>query len=293
MSLDDLSFALNSEGEPSGQGLAGLQADVDCLTDLTLLAPGPEIQMHPWTSALVTRTAAGTAALHERALAMRHRRFHQNRTNYDDFIDIPRHLAALGRFDAVANGASDTVGRFLKGTLAICAYLAEVRSMVPQAERAWGVIADLEIGRLLDSGDSPSAMKLARLTLHENKRRARTDPGNAGWQRDLSVSHDRLGDMAMATGDMPAARNAYTAALAISQRLADADPGNADWQRDLSVSQMNVGNVALRARDFAAARSAFEASLTISTRLAALDPSNAQWRNDLQWVQQKLDDLEK
>ena len=34
---------------------------------------------------------------------MRYRRFEQGRASYDDLIDIPRHLAALGRFDAVAS----------------------------------------------------------------------------------------------------------------------------------------------------------------------------------------------
>src|SRR6202035_3029596 len=75
MSLDDLAFALNGGDDPPGPGLAGLQADVDRLTDLTLLTPGPDVEMHPWTSGLITRTAPDTATLHERALAMRYRRF--------------------------------------------------------------------------------------------------------------------------------------------------------------------------------------------------------------------------
>jgi hypothetical protein len=294
MSPGDLSFALNGDEAPPGPDPAGLQADINHLADLTLLTPGPDVEMHPWTAGLITRTAAtGTPALHERALEMRYRRFQQERARYDDLIDVPRHLAALGRFDAVAADAADTVQRFLTGTLAICAYLAEVRSLIPQAERAWGVIADLETGWLLDSGDLPSAVRLARLMLHEDERRASADPGNAGWQRDLSVSHNKVGDLAVAAGDLPAARDAYTASLAIAQRLADADPGNAGWQRDLSVSHEKVGDLAVAAGDFAAARSAYEAGLTISNRLAALDPSNAQWQNDLQWLRQRLDDLGK
>ena len=292
MSLDDLSFALSGGDEPLPPDLPGLQADVNRLIDLTLLVPGPDVGMHPWTSALITRTAAAdAAALHERALAMRYRRFELGRATYDDLIDVPRHLAALERFDALADDADDTVERFLSGTLATCAYLAEVRSLVPPTERAWAVIADLEIGWLLDSGDLPSATALSRVMLHEAERRADADPGNAGWQRDLSVSHNKVGDLAVAAGDLPAARTAYEASLAIRQRLADADPGNAGWQRDLSVSQMKIGDVAVRAGDLAAARAAFEAGLTVNSRLAALDPSNVVWRNDLQWVQQRLNAL--
>jgi hypothetical protein len=175
--------------------------------------------------------------------------------------------------------------------LAICAYLAEIRSLVPREEDAWGAIADLEISALTDAGNLPAAAHLAQALLQEYLRRTDADPGNAGWQRDLSVSHEKVGDLAVAAGDLPAARDAYTASLAIAQRLADADPGNAGWQRDLSVSWMSIGSIAMSAGDLAAARPAYEVGLTISTRLTALDPSNAQWRNDLQWVRQRLDDL--
>ena len=67
-------------------------------------------------------------------------------------------------------------------------------------------------------------------------RLAKSDPGNAGWQRDLSVSYENVGDVQVAQGNLPAALASYQASLAISDRLAKSDPGNAGWQRDLSVS---------------------------------------------------------
>ena len=75
------------------------------------------------------------------------------------------------------------------------------------------------------------------------ERLAKADPGNAGWQRDLSVSHDRIGDVQEAQGDLAAALASYQASLAIRERLAKADPGNAGWQRDLSVSHDRIGDV--------------------------------------------------
>ena len=66
------------------------------------------------------------------------------------------------------------------------------------------------------------------------------DPGNAEWQRDLSVSHDRIGDVQRTQGDLPAALTSYRASLAIRERLAKADPGNAGWQRDLIVSYVRL-----------------------------------------------------
>jgi alkanesulfonate monooxygenase SsuD/methylene tetrahydromethanopterin reductase-like flavin-dependent oxidoreductase (luciferase family) len=47
---------------------------------------------------------------------------------------------------------------------------------------------------------------------------------------DLSVSHDRIGDVQRAQGDLTAALTSYQASLAIAERLAKADPGNAGWQ---------------------------------------------------------------
>ena len=46
------------------------------------------------------------------------------------------------------------------------------------------------------------------------------DPGNAEWQRDLSINHDRIGNVLQAQGDLPAALASYHAALAIAERMA-------------------------------------------------------------------------
>ena len=68
-----------------------------------------------------------------------------------------------------------------------------------------------------------------KLTLAIAERLAKADPGNAGWQRDLSVSHERIGEVQQAQGDLAAALTSYQASLAIAERLAKADPGNAGW----------------------------------------------------------------
>jgi hypothetical protein len=58
------------------------------------------------------------------------------------------------------------------------------------------------------------------------RRSSASDPANTQWQRDLSISHDKLGDVATAAGD-----------------LASADPANTTWQRDLSVVQQKIDNL--------------------------------------------------
>ena len=152
--------------------------------------------MHPWTAELVTRnTGADLGAEHERALAMRSRRFEQQRGTYEDLVDIPRHLTALGRYDQAADVAGQAAG-MLGGTLAVVAYLAEVRPLIPPAERAWILVAEQEFNALLQAGDLGSATRLLHAIHRQVQARAAADPANAGWQRDLSISHIKVGDVA-------------------------------------------------------------------------------------------------
>ena len=85
-------------------------------------------------------------------------------------------------------------------------------------------------------GDLAGALKSYRDGLAIAERLAQSDPGNAGWQRDLSVSYEKAGNVQMAQGDLAGALKSYSGSLAIAERLAQSDPGNAGWQRDLAVS---------------------------------------------------------
>ena len=289
MTLDDLAFALaQAEVRPATGAVA---ADVARLADLTLVQDGGQIVMHPWTAELVTRNASSNlGGEHDRALAMRYRKFEQQRGTYEDLVDIPRHLAALGRYDDVADIAAQAE-RALPGTQAAVAYLAEIRPLIPPAERAWILVAEQEFNALLRAGDLGSATRQIHAIHDQVQARAAADPANSGWQRDLSVSHIKLGDVAVAAGDLAAARAAYQASLDIRVRLAAADPANSGWQRDLSVSHIKLGDVAVAAGDLAAARAAYQADLDIAARLAAADPANSGWQRDLSVSHEKLGDL--
>ncbi len=88
------------------------------------------------------------------------------------------------------------------------------------------------------------AMSLLRPAHDYLHRTAAADPSNAGWQRDLSVSQDRIGDVLLAQGDLAGALAAYRESLAVRQRLAAADPANAGWQRDLCVNYVRMAMMA-------------------------------------------------
>ena len=109
----------------------------------------------------------------------------------------------------------------------------------------------------------------------------REDPQNAVWQRELSVSHERFGDVFREQGDLTAALAAYRACLEIRECLAAADPENAGRQHDLSVSHERIGNVLSDYADLTGALAAHQASLEICARLVAADPQNAVWQRGL------------
>jgi tetratricopeptide (TPR) repeat protein len=65
---------------------------------------------------------------------------------------------------------------------------------------------------------------------------SKKDENNAGWQRDLSVSYEKLGNFYTAIGDLKRAEEQYQKALKIAEKLSKKDENNAGWERDLWVS---------------------------------------------------------
>ena len=67
-------------------------------------------------------------------------------------------------------------------------------------------------------GNLTAALDAYNASLAIAERLAEADPGNAGWQRDLSVSHNKIvATCIRAQGNLTAALDAYNASLAISR----------------------------------------------------------------------------
>ena len=137
-------------------------------------------------------------------------------------------------------------------------------------------------------GDLPEALTAYRAGLAIRERLAAADPSNAGWQRDLSVSQEKLGDVFSAQGRLDEALAAYRAGLAIAERLAAADPSNAGWQRDVFISYAKLGTVEEAKHNPKNASVHYVEAAKIIRRLASLDPSNARWQADLAWIEERL-----
>ena len=112
----------------------------------------------------------------------------------------------------------------------------------PVAARSVG-LARQDRRRAGAQGDLAAALTCYQASHEVFERLARADPGNAGWQRDLSVSHNKIGDVQLRQGDLAAALTSYQDLVGDQERLARSDPANAGWQRDLSISHERIGDV--------------------------------------------------
>ncbi|MDP6832233.1 MAG: tetratricopeptide repeat protein, partial [Alphaproteobacteria bacterium] len=117
------------------------------------------------------------------------------------------------------------------------------------------------------------------------------DPENTGWQRDLSVGHDRIGDVLRAQGDLTGAAKSYGASLEIRKRLSARDLDNTGWQRDLSVSHEKIGEVLWAQGDQTGAIQAYEQSASIAQSLADRFPDHPQFVSEVVGVKQRLEAL--
>ena len=93
-------------------------------------------------------------------------------------------------------------------------------------------------------GRLAGALKAYRDGLAIREGLAKKDPDNAGWQGDLSIGYDRVGNVLSAQGQFDEALKAYLDDRAIMEGLVKKDPDNAEWQRDLAISDEKVGDIA-------------------------------------------------
>ncbi|MBO0765801.1 MAG: caspase family protein, partial [Hyphomicrobiaceae bacterium] len=146
-------------------------------------------------------------------------------------------------------------------------------------QRYWAMVGLGNIARA--QGSLPDALRHYQAATAFAEPIAKSDPGNAQWQRDLSVSHELIGTALQAQGNLPAALDAYRASFAVRERLAKTDPSNAGWQSDLSVSHISIGDVLQAQVNLPGALERYRASLAIREHLAKADPGNTQWQRDL------------
>ena len=158
-------------------------------------------------------------------------------------------------------------------------------------EAVWGNIYACDV--LINMLDYTAAEVAAIATLKIAEKLAEKFPDDLNLQRDLSVSYDRLGDIAKARNDYKAAEGYYAKALEISERLAKKYPDDPTLQRDLNVSYNKLGDIAEARNDYKAAEGYYAKDLAISERLAEKYPDDPQMQRDLSVSYERLGDIAK
>ena len=104
---------------------------------------------------------------------------------------------------------------------------------------------------------------------------AAADPGNTEWQRDLSISYNRIGAILAEGGPREDALAAFCLGLAVAEKLVATDPNNTQWQSDLVFSLFWISRVA----EPALARAALQRAIVIVDRLAEIGALTAAQKN--------------
>jgi putative tryptophan/tyrosine transport system substrate-binding protein len=137
----------------------------------------------------------------------------------------------------------------------------------------------------------PEALTAYRNGLAIAQRLTEFDRSNTLWQRDLSLSYDRIGDVLVPQGELDEALKACRDGLAIRERLAAADRSNTVWQHDLTASYARIGDMLVAEGKPDEALNAYRHYQAIAERLTAADRSNTEWQRDLSVSYEKVGNM--
>ena len=97
----------------------------------------------------------------------------------------------------------------------------------------------------------------------------------------LSISHDRLGDLAVSRGDGDVAATHFQAGMDLRMRLVELQPDSVEALHELSISHDRLGDLAVSRGDRDVAATHFQAGMDLAVRLVELQPDNVVALRDL------------
>jgi tetratricopeptide (TPR) repeat protein len=283
----ELAFALAEGTEPEDSDLKTLRRTLKRLGQLSLATPIEEdfVWIHRWTAeALETRAEEEDVQEARRrageALVWRLR----NRTHLlEDAKEAARLLLRAGAWDRAVEESWGVLS-FLRNygqRVDLVAFTEEILQGLPEDSEAYPGFLRESADALSILGAGTPAMERYQRALDLSQRLASAEPQRADYQRDLSVSFERMGDLLVSLGEGEEARRFYQDALNLRQRLASAEPQRADYQRDLSVSFNKMGDLLVSLGEGEEARRFYQDALNLSQRLASAEPQRADYQRDL------------
>jgi tetratricopeptide (TPR) repeat protein len=232
--------------------------------------------VHRWTAEGLARAQPEDEQRVRWIRAGRYRRWraeHESHALHDRIEAVRNFLRAEAWDEAVAIGGIviAVLGRHHQ-TIGVASFVTEVIDALPDEHVALPWLFDTAGEAHLALGQIQDARKAYAADLAISERLAAAEPERADYQRDLSVSYSKMGDLFSALGQGEEARKAYAAALAIRGRLAAAEPERADYQRDLAVSHDRMGDLFVGGHGSRGPRSRRQRRLLWAGKLAKLSP---------------------
>lgn len=140
-----------------------------------------------------------------------------------------RRAAALDPDDAGTWGsygrAAMEVGRLAEAKVAFTKSIAAAHRANDAHQEYWARLGLGDVAR--GAGSLPEARNAYNTASAIAERPAKADPGNAGWQRDLAISHGRVGRILARQGKAEEAQAAFRERRAIIVKLRALSPDNA------------------------------------------------------------------
>jgi tetratricopeptide (TPR) repeat protein len=200
-----------------------------------------ELWVHRWTAEAL-RESQPPDEHHvrcRRAGELRLRRIASSRRDVSEGIEAAQNFFEAQDWDRateVATGVADFLAR--DSNLRRLSFAAQVLATLPPEHGRYHLFVDHEGDALAALGLTSEAVKRYRHLVEVFTKRAQAEPDRADYQRDLSISYERLGDLYRALGQGEQALKLYQQSLTIAERLAQAEPDRADYQRDLVAASM-------------------------------------------------------
>jgi tetratricopeptide (TPR) repeat protein len=117
------------------------------------------------------------------------------------------------------------------------------------------------------------------------------EPDNPRWQRDQSVTHDRIGDVLLAGGQLDQALESYRKSLALAEALTARNPSDPRWQHDLSVAHDRIGEALEQKGDLDGAIESFRRGLALAEALMRREPGRPERRWDVSVSLDRIGDV--
>jgi tetratricopeptide (TPR) repeat protein len=179
--------------------------------------------------------------------------------------------------------------------------LTRARDLLSQISESGEISADLRGGiaralrelatTLLIQGDIDSALEAAEHSRDIMLGLVAENATNVQWQRELSLSYNRIREALSRADRRVDALKAFRDAFDIRKSLADRAPDNTELQRDVAVSYERIGDEFLVSGKIDEAAGSYRNALEIRAALSLRDPENKEWKRDLSVSHEKIGDV--